>query len=212
MTNVYLELGKKKVFACALEWPGWARAGKTDELALAALDEYADRYKVVAGKGFQPGTFTVVQRIAGNTTTDFGAPDRPAASDLQPWTATEAARQVKLLQNIWQHFDEVAAKVTEQLRKGPRGGGRDRDDVIRHTLAAEASYARTIGLKPKEPTVGDTTAIAAMRADIANALCISPGGPPASGKGWPAQYALRRIAWHVLDHLWEMEDKSLDNG
>ena len=27
-------------------------------------------------------------------------------------------------------------------------------------------------------------------------------------KGWPHRYAARRIAWHVLDHAWEMEDRA----
>jgi hypothetical protein len=34
----------------------------------------------------------------------------------------------------------------------------------------------------------------------------SDGGPLAE-KGWPARYAARRIAWHALDHAWEMEDR-----
>jgi hypothetical protein len=28
------------------------------------------------------------------------------------------------------------------------------------------------------------------------------------GDGRPPRYAIRRIAWHVLDHAWEIEDKS----
>ena len=31
----------------------------------------------------------------------------------------------------------------------------------------------------------------------------------APGATWPLGYAVRRFAWHVLDHAWEVEDKSL---
>ena len=58
-TAVYLELGSKRVFACTLDWPGWCRSGKTEELALEALAAYADRYAEVAkeaGIAFPPGT------------------------------------------------------------------------------------------------------------------------------------------------------------
>jgi len=37
MTDGYLEIGKKRIVACALDWPGWARSARTEELALAAL-------------------------------------------------------------------------------------------------------------------------------------------------------------------------------
>ncbi len=35
--NVYLEIGKKKVFASAMDWPGWSRAGRSEEQALLVL-------------------------------------------------------------------------------------------------------------------------------------------------------------------------------
>lgn len=33
-------------------------------------------------------------------------------------------------------------------------------------------------------------------------------GAPVVEKGWPPRYAARRIAWHVLDHAWQIEDRS----
>jgi hypothetical protein len=207
VTDVYLEIGKTKVFACSLEWPGWARSGKTEEPALEALAEYEQRYAVVAaeaGLTFKPDEFVVVQRVPGNTTTDFGAPDKPVEADFGPFALSE----VDLLQASWRVFDAVYAKSPEHLRKGPRGGGRDRDKMADHVLGAEASYARALGLKPKQPALGDRPAIEAMRESIAEALRAHGDGLPLTPKGWPARYTLRRMAWHVLDHAWEMQDKA----
>jgi hypothetical protein len=31
---------------------------------------------------------------------------------------------------------------------------------------------------------------------------------PVAQAKWPPAYAARRIAWHALDHAWEIEDRS----
>ena len=211
--DIYLELGKKRVFACALDWPGWCRSGKDEELALTALAAAAPRYVAVAreaGYSF-PTTdnlnFRVVERIPGTTTTDFGAPDRAAARDGDPLTAEDAARLVSLLAATWDVFDRVVASAPAQLRKGPRGGGRDRDSVVKHVLGAEAMYARKLGIRQPEPAIDDTAAIADLRTAVADRLRSSTGRP-ADERGWLPRYAARRLAWHVLDHAWEIEDKS----
>lgn len=207
MTDVYLEIGQKRVFACALQWPGWARSAKTEELALEALYSYEERYAVIAAEAevrFKPGEFRVLERIAGDATTDFGAPSKPAKADYQPYPPSD----VDLLRAAWRVFDRVAAQTPQELRKGPRGGGRDRDKMIDHVLGAEASYARTLGLKFKQPVIGDRLAIEANRAAIAAALARPGDGQPSAPKGWPPRYTLRRMAWHVIDHLWEMEDRT----
>ena len=41
---VAIEGTRKKVFASALEWPGWSRSGKTPESAIENLLAYAPRY------------------------------------------------------------------------------------------------------------------------------------------------------------------------
>jgi hypothetical protein len=46
-TEVYLEVGQKKIFAGALDWPGWCRSGRDEEAALATLVEYAPRYSKI---------------------------------------------------------------------------------------------------------------------------------------------------------------------
>jgi hypothetical protein len=208
MNRVYLEQGSKKVFACSADWPGWCRIGKSEELALGALEDYAPRYAVIAeraGLAFAPGAPAVVERVKGDMTTDFGAPSAIPEIDAEPVDASEAERAVALLRASWALFEEVAAGSPEELRKGPRGGGRDRDAMVDHVVEAECAYARKIGVRHKP--LKDDAALTAMRDEIAEVLARpSDGGPLVEG-GWPARYAARRMAWHVIDHIWEMQDR-----
>jgi hypothetical protein len=41
--EVYFQMGRTRVFACAVDWPGWCRRAKADEAALDALAEYVPR-------------------------------------------------------------------------------------------------------------------------------------------------------------------------
>lgn len=213
-TRVYLELGRTRVFACALDWPGWGRVGKSEEGALEALAAYLPRYAPVAelaGLPLPPGAgeFDVVERLTGTASTDFGVPGEVASSDTRPLDAAEAGRLTALVAGAWTAFDQVIRRVPEELRKGPRGGGRDRSKMVDHVLSAESSYVRKLGGRFPPPAIDDAPAIAAARAVILDALGrASDGGPPVP-KGWPQRYAARRIAWHVLDHAWEMEDRSI---
>jgi hypothetical protein len=209
-TAVYLEKGSKRVFACALDWPGWCRSGKTEELALAALAAYASRYAVVpaeAGVKFPAkagDALDVVERLAGSGATDFGVPGKAAAADEKRLTAAQAGRLADLVAASWAVFDRVVAGAPAELRKGPRGGGRDRDKMVGHVLEAEDAYARQMGIRlpEAEPKV--------VRDAITEALRSARAGEPMKdkGKGWLPRYAARRVAWHVLDHAWEMEDRS----
>ncbi|WP_214416253.1 hypothetical protein [Sphaerisporangium fuscum] len=212
MTDVYLEIGPKKVFACSLDWPGWCRVGKGEEGALERLEEYAPRYRVIAGRAglpFEPGAPVVVERVPGDAMTDFGAPFAVPGLDARPVDAPVAERDTALVRAAWEVFDEVAAASPAELRKGPRGGGRDRDKMISHVIEAERSYARKIGVRHKPFRPDDAVALAAMRDDIAEVLSKPSDGGPLVPGGWPARYAARRIAWHVVDHIWEMEDRRL---
>jgi hypothetical protein len=213
-TAVYLEAGRRRVFACAVDWPGWSRAGKDEEGALEALAGYAPRYAAVAaeaGVAFPPEAgdrLDVVERVPGSSTTDFGAPGQVPAVDGRPLVDGEPERLIRLVAASWTVLDRVAAGAPADLRKGPRGGGRDRDAVVRHVLGAEASYARKIGIRHHEPALGDANAVAALRGAITTTLRTAPGAGPVVPRGWPPRYAARRIAWHVLDHAWEIEDRS----
>ena len=212
--SVYLETGSRRVFACSVEWPGWCRSAKNEEAALESLAEYAERYQVVAAEAELPfdaaeqTPFDVVERVAGNATTDFGAPGVVPQLDAMPMTEVDAQRQAALVAAAWTVLDRVAAGAPAELRKGPRGGGRDRDTMVQHVLGAEASYARTLGVKHREPALDDPAAIKALREDILDVLRAARDGTPRTEKGWPPRYAARRIAWHVLDHAWEIEDRS----
>jgi len=213
---VYLEAGTTRVFACSLDWPGWCRRAKTDEEALDALAAYAPRYAVVAkraGVRFPAAapTFNVVERIPWTggkafSYVDFGAIGAAAQRDSEPLTSAQAKRLAALVEAAWGVLDDVVAAAPAQLRKGPRGGGRDRDAVFAHVIGAETAYARKLGVRHKGPQGSDE--IAAMRAEIIAAIPAARAGTPAAEKGWLPRYAARRIAWHVLDHAWEIEDRS----
>src|SRR5262249_59747227 len=80
VTGVYLETGTKRVFACAVDWPGWCRSGRGEEQALAALATAASRYAVVpalASVTFDPvhevDCIEIAERVTGTSATDFGA-------------------------------------------------------------------------------------------------------------------------------------------
>ena len=205
MIDVYLETGAKRVFACAVDWPGLARSGRDADSALEALEQYRARYLGVvalADEGAPTGALRVVATVAGDGTTDFGAPNVVPDLDRSSVTPAAAARLAALVEACWSALDAVVARAPESLRRGPRGGGRDRDEVFRHVTAAEAAYARKLGVRHKEPK--DATAVSALRADLAVALAT-----PDPTSAWPLPYAARRIGWHVLDHAWEIEDKSV---
>jgi hypothetical protein len=209
--EVCVEATAKRAFASALAWPGWCRAGRDESAALAALAAYSARYAVVAKAARVPltrdGEVTVVDRVPGTTTTDFGAPAVPCAVEHRPLTAAEARRLAALVAASWTVFDDVVAGAPRSLRKGPRGGGRDRDAIVEHVLAAENAYARKLGIRSGKPSRGDAAAIAAGRGAIVAALESAPGAPLAD-RAWLPRYAARRIAWHVLDHAWEIEDRT----
>jgi len=196
--RVCLETGRRWTFASALDWPGWCRRGKGEEAALEALAAYAERYRAVVGTAFRPGPLTVVGAVPGTATTEFGAPDARGPWDDEPMPAAERRRQIELLEACWRRLDDVVAGAPAAQRRGPRGGGRDRDPIAEHVREAERSYLRMLGrrLPPGTPWPEQREALAAL---------VREGAPEAR---WPLRYAVRRAAWHVLDHAWEIEDKS----
>lgn len=140
--KVYLEIGKKRTFAGALDWPGWCRSGRDEPSALEALLDYGPRYADVlrpAGIAFQlpsdESTFTIVERLEGNATTDFGAPAVAPTMDDEPIDEDELQRFQAVLKACWQAFDAaVQAAGDKELRKGPRGGGRETEGIVSHVM------------------------------------------------------------------------------
>jgi hypothetical protein len=215
---VYLEIGKKRVFAGAVEWPGWARSGRDEEGALATLFEYAPRYaRALQGArlGFKapgdPSALRPVERLRGTASTDFGALDASPSIDGERVRDTDLERFKTLCRASWRSFDRaVQSAKGVALTKGPRGGGRDLDKIVDHVLGSEESYLRMIGAKAPE---GDPDGRAErVRSAVLDALAVASreGVPPSprGGKRWTPRFFVRRLVWHALDHAWEIEDRT----
>lgn len=203
--RVTVESVDKKVFVSALDWPGWSRSGKTEELAVEAFLAAAPRYAVVAkeaGLAFGADSIEIdaAERETGDASTAFGVPGAIGGEDRRPVDAAEARQLAAIVEAAWTVFDRVAAAAPEELRKGPRGGGRDRTKIVGHVNDADGGYATVMGIK-----VAD---VAARRAAMLDVLRQPSDGSPIAGRKWPPRYAARRIAWHALDHAWEIEDRT----
>lgn len=214
--RVMLERGKKKrVVACAFDWPGWDRSARIGEDVLAILAAYRSRYAKVAalaGYGVEfgaTGELEVVERLEGIGMTDFyGLSGRTAAPEYDPMTELEYERKIALLRASWSTFDDVAAHVPPELRKGPRGGGRDRDQIIRHVNGAEIyEFAPKVGVKVPLETRDDADALRAYRETFVDAIREHHARGESAGS-WVLQFLIRRCAWHMLDHAWELEDRA----
>lgn len=219
--DVYLEIGKKRTIAGAIDWPGWCRSGRDKDSSLQSLLDYGPRYArvlKVTPLGFQApadrSTFAVVERLEGTVTTDFGAPDASPSGDAQPVGADELLRLQTLLQACWQAFDQVVQAATgKELSKGPRGGGRELDEIVRHVLGGDASYLARLAWKFKlneDAQLDDE--LSRSRQAMLNALEKAargdmPARGPRGGILWTPRYFVRRVAWHILDHTWEIEDR-----
>ena len=217
--RVMIEQGKKKTVASAFDWPGWDRSAKSEEEALEALATYRSRYARVAelaglSKEFRStGAFEVVERLDGTGMTDFyGVSAKPARPEQQQMSDDECERKISLLRACWTHFDNVSSLVSPELRKGPRGGGRDRHKIVRLVNVAEIhEFARKVGV---------VTALAAWQNpdDLRghrDAFCSAIREHNARGtaaRTWTVQFVIRRSAYHMLDHAWEMEDRDLSTG
>ena len=213
LIHVAIEAAPKKSFATAVDWPGWSRAGRTEPLAVSAVAAYALRYAMVAelaGEPFEEPEdidLDVVERNKGSGATEYGGPGHVTEHDRRPLTADEADRLGRLVVAAWKVFDETEATAPDELRKGPRGGGRDTPTIRRHVVEAEGAYATQMGLRLPAAEPGDRAAIEAVRAAMLDVLRAPTDGSPLAGRKWTTRYAAHRIAWHALDHAWEIEDR-----
>ena len=192
----------------ALDWPGWSRGGKTEEAAVEALLAASPRYSPVAAAAGRPLdvdglVIEVAERRDGDAGTAFGMPSVVAAADRLAVDEAEAARLAALVEAAWAAFDRVAAVAPPELRKGPRGGGRDTAKIVEHVHGGDDAYASVLGIP-----VAERRPAAVGRAAVLAILRQASDGSPVAGKKWPPRYAARRIAWHALDHAWEIEDRS----
>jgi hypothetical protein len=184
----------------------------------AALGTAGPRYAAVAAQaglafvadpaGLTAAHFELVESVEASAGTDFGVPSGVAELDRRPLSAAEAEREAGLVEAAWIILDRIVAAAPAELRKGPRGGGRDRDGMVAHCVTSDSAYAGQMGIRLPEPAADDRPAIEAGRAAILELLRRPSDGSALAGRKWPARYAARRIAWHSLDHAWEIEDKS----
>jgi len=218
--DILIELGpkRKKVAAFAPAWPGLERGAKTEEAAIDRLLAYRDRYAPIATAAGYGGEFSratdgigAVDRFEGTGSTDFWAISFAFSDfDRQPMTTDDLEHDLALLQAAWSFFDAVGERVSADLRLGPRGGGRNRDNVIRHALWVEQEWRPRNGtpkvehvmVEPAERDAGRREFLATIRAYHAEGKM--------AGK-WPLRYLIRHSAFHMLDHAWEMEDRDLSS-
>ncbi|HJS19909.1 MAG TPA: hypothetical protein VJ785_14270 [Anaerolineales bacterium] len=220
--DVYLEVGSRRTFAAALDWPGWCRLGRDEDTALQTLLEYGPRYARIlrpARLGFKVpedvSAFVVTEQLKGNATTDFGAPDMAPPSDAGPLDDTELRRLQAILKACWRAFDAAVDQARGMtLRKGPRGGGRSLNGIAEHVLGAEMGYLSQLGGKVSQSKSSPPTA-ASIRKAILKTLKASAHGEvaeygPRGGRRWSPRYFVRRESWHILDHVWEIEDRLME--
>ena len=220
--RIYVEVGNKRTFATAVEWPGWSRGGRDEAEAVAALAAYGERYAaVVTPAGLKlvppkdPAGFEIIKRVKGNATTDFGVPAIGIPSDGAPLAKAELERLERILVACWDALDRTAKNARGlELRKGPRGGGRDLDKIVEHVAGAEEMYITKLGARAPKAAGNRNVRPNDVRDAILAALRASARGLPIAEPSrvkslWTPRYFVRRAAWHVLDHVWEIEDRAI---
>jgi hypothetical protein len=220
MTNpfrVILEIGKKRrIVAGAMDWPGLDRWGTSEEEALAKLETYLPRYAGVAKRAGletdlkRSGPMEVVERVSGSSSTDFwGIAHVPSEIEREVLSPKDLERRLTILQATWDEFHDTSTRVSEELRPGPRGGGRTRDEIVRHVYASERhNFWRKVGIRHEDGVRLTPDELAALRGEYVDTIrAYNAEGKPA--RSWPVQFLIRRTAQHATDHAWEMEDRDL---
>ncbi len=218
---IFIEKTRKKTFAGAVDWPGWCRSGKNGESTLQALFQYASRYSElmkIAGIPFDPpqstADFVITDQVEGNATTSFGAPAIILQADLLPADEKDYQHWRKILKACWKAFDDSYQNALgKELRKGPRGGGRDAEGILNHVLEADLAYLKRMARSYRRNLENDLmTEIRQVRHQILAVLDVSeneglPEQGPRGGIIWPVRFFIRRVVWHTLDHQWEIDDR-----
>jgi hypothetical protein len=218
--RVTLEIGPrgKKVVAVAPDWPGLERGAATGEAAIERLLSYAPRYGTVTKLAGMEAAFAtnpavdVVEQYPGTGSTDFwGISFAFSSIDKQAMSGEALERELTLMRACWAFFDDVRSRVSAEMQRGPRGGGRDRDRIVRHTFAAELDWAKMIGVSTPLDAMLTDEGLNAHRDAYCHAIRDYHSQGKLAGKmaKWPLRYLIRHTAFHTLDHAWEMEDKDL---
>jgi len=216
--RVTLEIGPKgkKVVAVAVDWPGLERGAKTGDAAIERLQAYLPRYAHVANLAGMDGAFAangivdLIEQYPGTGSTDFwGISFAFSSIDQQAMSSEALERELTLMQACWTFFDEVRGRVSAEMQKGPRGGGRDRDQIVRHTFNVEKDWAKGIGVLTPDDAMLTEQGLKAHRDAYCQAIRDYHSQSKLAGSKWPLRYLIRHTAYHTLDHAWEMEDKDL---
>jgi hypothetical protein len=222
--QVSLEAVRRRTFAVAVDWPGWTRGGRDEKEALDALLRAAPRYARVTTSAGVPFTtpddasgFVVVDRLPGNSGTEFGVPSVELPEDSGPLDEAELERHVAILQATWSAFEAAAERhAGDELRTGPRGGGRDLPKIIAHVEESDRAYLVQLGVRPPKGPAGPApmtdihaATLAALRARAAGRPIENPNKV---SRPWMPRWYARRVAWHWLDHAWEIEDRAMAPG
>jgi hypothetical protein len=215
--RVILEIGKKRrVVAGAMDWPGLDRWGTSEDDALDRLSSYVPRYAGVDERAGMRSAFErardvqVVERVPGSSSTDFwGIAHVPSQIERHVLAPADLERRLDLLRACWAYFDDVAARVSHELRPGSRSAGRSRDQIIRHVYGTEPDqFSRKVEVRTPLEIVLTANGLATHRKAYLDAIrAYNAEGKPA--RTWPIQFLVRRTAHHVMDHAWEMEDRNL---
>jgi hypothetical protein len=215
--RVILEIGKKRrIVAGAMDWPGLDRWGTSEDDALAKLEAYLPRYAAVAERAKLAGPFKrtgptkVVERVPGSSSTDFwGIAHVPSEIERDVLSEKDLERRLAILQATWDEFHDTSTRVSEALRPGPRGGGRTRDEIVRHVYASERhNFWRKVGIRHEDGVRLTPDELAALRVEFVDTIrAYNAEGKPA--RSWPIQFLIRRTAQHATDHAWELEDRDL---
>ncbi len=219
--DVVLEVVRRRAFAVAVDWPGWTRGGRTEDEALDALLRAGPRYAAVAaaaGMDLEPlrivSGFTILARIPGTSTTEFGAPGVPLPGDDAPLDEAELDRQAAILRASWAAFASAAVRHADaELATGPRGGGRDLAKIVAHVEDADRAYLVQLGARPPKGPAGSAPIVEVHAASLAALRARALGQPVEDASRatvpWAPRYYIRRAAWHWLDHAWEIEERAL---
>jgi hypothetical protein len=215
--RLILEIGKKRrVAAGAMDWPGLDRWGTSEDSAIEKLLSYVPRYAGVAERAGLAKAFArardveVVERVPGSSSTDFwGIAHVPSQIEAEVLSAADLERRLDLLRAGWAYFDDVAARVSAELRPGPRSAGRNRERIIRHVYLNEPDqFSKKVEVRTPSVDVMTKDGLASHRQAFLDAIrAYNAEGKPA--RRWPIQFLVRRTAQHVMDHAWEMEDRDL---
>jgi hypothetical protein len=108
---------------------------------------------------------------------------------------------VGALRACWGFFDAVASRVSAEMRRGSRGGGRDRDQIIRHTIGTESEdFAKRLGLRVPEGGALTPRGLRDYRETYVATMREYNAGEANRMRSWNLPFLTRHSAFHTMDH------------